>query len=349
MSQPNIIMKQGSFKQLTERERYQIEILLKEKRTPKEIAKTLGKHTRTIEREIARGKVTLLTSELTYKESYCADAGQRVHERNAANKGAGLKISNDHELVRHIETKIIKDKYAPDAIIGEIRCKGIEFKVSICTKTLYNYIGKGVFPNITNKDLPVKRDKKKVRHKRVKIAKHNLKGSSIEDRPAHIENREEYGHWEMDCVVGKKGGSGATLLVMTERCTRQEIIRKMPDRTQESVKKVLDQLERKHSKNFSARFKTITVDNGTEFLSCEELERSIWEPQKTRFKMYYAHPYSSWERGSNENANKIIRRFIPKGTDIGKLAPKDIRRIEYWMNNYPRKILGYKTAKEMAA
>jgi len=349
MSQSNINMKQGKFKQITERERYQIEILLKEKRTPKEIAKTLGKHTRTIEREIARGTVRLLNSDLTYKNSYCADVGQRVHQQNGANKGAGIKISQDHELLGYIEKKILKEKYAPDAIIGELQAKGTKFKVSICTKTLYNYIEKGVFARITNKDLPVKRNKRKGRYQRVKVALKNLRGTSIEERPAHIENREEYGHWEMDCVVGKKGGSGATLLVLTERQTRQEIIRKMADKSQASVKKVLDQLERKNSKTFSARFKTITVDNGTEFLNSKELEKSVREPQKTRFKMYYAHPYSSWERGSNENANKMIRRFIPKGTDIGKLALKDIRRIEYWMNNYPRRLLGYRTANEMAA
>ena len=249
MSQHNINMKQRRFKQLTERERYQIEILLKEKRNPRDIAKALGKHTRTIEREIARGTVKLLTSELTYKNSYCADAGHRISRQNAQNKGAGLKIGNDHELARHIEKKIIKEKYAPDAVIGEIRAKGIIFKTSICTKTLYNYIDSGVFANITNKDLPVKRNKRKGGYQRVKVALNNLRGSSIEERPAHIETRKEYGHWEMDCVVGKKGGSGATLLVLTERRTREEIVRRMPDRTQVSVKKELDQLERKYGKN----------------------------------------------------------------------------------------------------
>ena len=349
MSLSNINTKQRSFKQLTERARYQIEILLKAKRKPAEIAKVLGKHTRTIEREIKRGTVRMLNSELIYKDCYCADAGQRISQQNAQNKGAGLKIGNDHELARHIEKKIIKEKYAPDAVIGEIRAKGIIFKTSICTKTLYNYIDSGVFANITNKDLPVKRNKRKGGYQRVKVALNNLRGASIEERPAHIETREEYGHWEMDCVVGKKGGSGATLLVLTERRTREEIVRRMPDRTQVSVKKVLDQLERKHGKNFSAKFKTITVDNGTEFLNSKELESSIREPQKKRFKVYYAHPYSSWERGSNETANKMIRRFIPKGTDIGKLKLKDIRRIEHWMNNYPRRIFGYRTANEMAA
>ncbi len=349
MSLPNINTKKRSFKHLTERERYQIEILLKDKKKLTEIAIALGKHRRTIEREIARGTVRMLNSNLTYKDSYCADTGQRVSLQNAKNKGAALKIGYDHELARHIEKKIIKEKYSPDAVIGEIKTKGLKFKTSICTKTLYNYIDNEVFANITNKDLPVKRNKKKGNYHQVRIAKNNLKGTSIEERPAHLANREEYGHWEMDCVVSKRGGSGATLLVLTERVTRQEIIRKMPSKTQASVKQVLDRLERKYGKRFSESFKTITVDNGTEFLNSREIETSIIEPKRQRIKLYYAHPYSSWERGSNENANKLIRRFVPKGTDIGSLKLKDVRRIENWMNNYPRRIHGYKSANEMAA
>lgn len=139
------------------------------------------------------------------------------------------------------------------------------------------------------------------------------------------------------------------MLVLTERSTRQEIIRKMLDKTQASVKKELDKLERKYGKKFSEYFKTLTVDNGPEFLNSIDLEASIFYSQKKRFKLYYAHPYSSWERGSNENANKLIRRFIPKGTDIGKLKHKDIQRIEHWINNYPRRIFGYRSANEMAA
>lgn len=349
MSQLNNNMKRKSFKHLTERQRYQIEILLKEKKEPKEIAIALGKHRRTIEREIARGMVRMLASDLRYEYRYCADTGQRVSWQNSHNKGAGLKIGNDHKLAQHIEKKITKKNYSPDAIIGEIQAKGIKFKTSICTKTLYNYIDKGIFANITNKDLPVKRNKKRGRYNRVSISYNNLKGTSIEERPKHIETREEYGHWEMDCVIGRKGGSGTTLLVLTERSTREEIIRKMPDKTQASVTQVLDKLEKKYGKRFYERFKTVTVDNGTEFLNSKELESSARKAGRKRFKIYYAHPYSSWERGSNENANKMIRRFIPKGTDIGKLRKKDIQRIEDWMNNYPRRIHGYKSAKEMAA
>lgn len=336
------------FKHLTERQRYQIEILLKEKIDTKEIAIALDKHRRTIEREIARGTVRMLNSDLTYKNRYCADSAQRIYLENAQNKGAGLKIGRDHKLARHIEKRIIKDRYSPDAVIGEIRNKETEFKTSICTKTLYNYIDKEIFANVTNKDLLVKQKRKKGKYKRVRITHRNIKGTSIEERPDYIESREEYGHWEMDCVKGRQNGSRAALLVLTERSSRKEIIRKMPDKTQESVLRVLDRLEMAKGTRFCKEFKTITVDNGSEFLNWQELEMSARKPGQQRFKLYYAHPYSSWERGSNENANKMIRRFIPKGTDIGKLSKKEIQRIENWMNDYPRKIHGYRSANEMA-
>jgi IS30 family transposase len=247
------------------------------------------------------------------------------------------------------QKQIIKDKYSPDAVIGEIEAKGFDFKTKICTKTVYNYIDRGdVFLTLTNKDLPVKKEKKKGSYKKVRIAHKNLKGTSIEDRPVSVENREEYGNWEMDCVVGNQGGSGAALLVLSERKTRKEIIFKMPDKTQESVKKMLDGLERRLGKKFKENFKTITVDNGSEFLNFKGLEESVRTPNEMRVKVYYAHPYSSWERGTNENSNKLIRRFIPKGTDIGNISKARIKYIENWMNNYPRRILGYKSANDMA-
>lgn len=349
MSQRHYTAEQRKNKHLNERERYKIEVLLKEKMEPFEIAKRLGRHQRTVEREIQRGKIQLLNSNLSYREDYCADAGQRVYTMNAKNKGPGLKIGKDHKLAKHIENKIVKHKYSPDAVIGEIKVKGLEFETTICTKTLYNYIDRDVFLNISNKDLPVKKDKKKGIYKKVKIAHKNLKGISIEERPESVENRQEYGHWEMDCVVGNKVGSGSALLVLSERQRREEIIFKMPDKTQDSVKKMLDVLERKYGKKFKEKFKTITVDNGSEFLDFKGLEQSINNPEQQRVHVYYAHPYSSWERGTNENSNKLIRRFIPKGTDIGKISKAKIKYIENWMNNYPRRILGYKSANDMVS
>jgi len=135
-------------------------------------------------------------------------------------------------------------------------------------------------------------------------------------------------------------------LVLTERVTRKNRIFKMKKKTQEEVIKVLDKLERKYKEEFKEIFKSITMDNGCEFLNQQLIERSLYS-KEPRIMAYYAHPYSSWERGSNENANKIIRRFIPKGSDINKYTEEEIKRIENWINNYPRRILGYKSAKEM--
>lgn len=347
MSRINNNIESRKGKHLTERERYQIEVLMKEKMKPSEIAKRMGRNRRTIERELIRGNVWLKKTDLTYKKEYCADTGQRIYIKNSQNKGPTLKIGHDHELARHIENRIIRDRYSPDAVIGEIKAKGLKFKVKICTKTVYNYIDKDIFMNLTNKDLPVKRNKKKGTYKRVRIAHKNLKGTSIEERDERIENREEHGHWEMDCVVGKQDGSNAALLVLTERKSRVEIIRKMPEKTQECVQRELDKLEKRYKSKFYSLFQSITVDNGSEFLDFKGLEDSALKEGNTRTKLYYAHPYSSWERGTNENSNKLIRRFIPKGTDIGKIRNSEIKRIEQWMNNYPRRIFGYKTANEM--
>ena len=335
------------WKQLSERERYQIEDYLQAGLTPIEVSKRMGRDRRTIEREIVRGSVVQLDSELREYIKYCADAGQRIHDERGSNKGRPLKIGHDHKLAGHIEKKIGEEKYSPDAVIGEIKAKGLQFEVSICTKTLYNYIDANIFLNITNKDLPVKKDGKKRKYRKTgAVALNNLKGRSIEERPTEIESREEPKHWEMDCVVGK---GTACLLVMTERTSRKELIFKLKAKKQECVIKVLDGLERQYKGRFKEMFKSITMDNGCEFLNHEALEISCLRVGQKRTICYYAHPYSAWERGSNEVANKLIRRFVPKGTNIGHLAKADIRRIEHWMNNYPRRIFGYRTANEIFA
>jgi len=349
MGQKDINTKKRKWKQLNEGERYKIEALSHRGLTPDEIGKELKRDRRTIEREIKRGETLQRDSELREKMVYLADAGQRVHDENSSNKGRGLKIGHDHKLAKYLEQKIGKERWSPDAAIGAIKAQGLTFAVSLCTKTVYNMIDRGDFLNLTNKDLPVKRNGRKRSYKSVrKVALKNLKGRSIEERPPEIETREEQGHWEMDCVVGKQGTSTA-LLVMTERTSRKELIFKIPAKTQEHVVNVINALEIQHQNNFSCMFKSFTMDNGSEFLDMQALEQSIINPDSKRTICYYAHPFSSWERGSNENANKLIRRFIPKGSDIGQYSSDDIKRIELWMNNYPRKLLGYKTANLVAS
>lgn len=346
------------WKQISEKERYRIETLLRQGFSSAAIGAALepNRDRRTIEREIARGTVTRKRLNQSgskdpaqplyvVEEIYFADAGQRVAEANAAHKGRGLKIGHDYALARHLEKRIGEDGFSPDAAIGEIRAKGMAFKVTLCTKTVYNMIERGDFLNLTNKDLPVKKGGKKRKYRKIRqVALNNLKGRSIEERPGEVEAREEIGHWEMDLVVGR---TKACLLVLTERKSRREMVFKLPNKTQGAVNAVLDRLERRYGKHFKDIFKSITMDNGSEFLDMNGLEGSVIQKGKRRTICYYAHPYSAWERGSNENANRLIRRFVPKGTDIGKLTNKDIRRIEQWMNNYPRRMFGYRTAREV--
>lgn len=173
-------------------------------------------------------------------------------------------------------------------------------------------------------------------------------GESIEQRPEEIDEREEFGHWEGDTVYSGKGKRKTTraLLTLTERKTRKEIIIAIPNRKAETVVKALDALERKlGARRFRAIFKSITFDNGTEFAAAEELERSCINKHLPRTKVYFCHPYSSWERGTNENTNGMIRRRFPKGTNFAAVTNAQITQAENWINNYPRKILGYKSSE----
>lgn len=184
--------------------------------------------------------------------------------------------------------------------------------------------------------------------KKNKSASRAPAGESIEQRPEKIDGREEFGHWEGDTVYSGKGKRKTTraLLTMTERKTRKEIIIAIPNRKAETVVKALDALERKlGARRFRAIFKSITFDNGTEFAAAEELERSCVNKHLPRTKVYFCHPYSSWERGTNENTNGMIRRRFPKGTNFAAVTNAQIVQAENWINNYPRKILGYKSSE----
>lgn len=332
---------------LKEYERYQIEILLKQGKKPTEIGKLMDRDRRTIEREIVRGTVEQRDSEWRTHRVYCADAGQRVAEERQANKGRPLKIGKDHALAAYLERKIRLEKYAPEAALAERARTGEGGYTRLCVKTVYNYIDRGMFAGLSNKDLPVKKGKTKRPYRPVKrAALNNLRGRSIQERPAAVETRATYGHWEMDCVVGK---GKACLLVLTERATRQEVLFKMPEKTQAQVVRCLDRLERRYGKRFSALFCTITMDNGSEFLDMASLERSCLKKGAKRTTCYYAHPYCAWERGSNEVNNRLIRRFVPKGTEIANLTKRDVARIEHWMNHYPRRLFHGKSAAEIVS
>ena len=151
----------------------------------------------------------------------------------------------------------------------------------------------------------------------------------------------------MDTVVSGTGKSKACLLVLSERATREELIYKIAGKSCEYVIKALDRLERKiGTKTFRENFKTITCDNGVEFLNFEGIEKSSRNKRTKRTKVYYCHPYCSSERGTNENQNKLIRRFIPKGANIDDYTDEQIIYIQNWINNYPRKIFDGKSSNQ---
>lgn len=335
-----------NFHHLTRDDRLKIEALLKAKHTPQEIADNIGVHVSTIYRERKRGRYEHTLTDLTTEERYSPDIAEEKYRNNLAEKGAGLKIGNDIELANYIEDRILNDNYSPAAVLGEIRHKGIKFSVTICVTTLYSYIEKGIFLNLTNDALPVKRDQKRQYKKVQRQRARAQKGDSIEKRPEEVESRETFGHWEMDTVVGKQGISKKSLLVLTERKTRKEIIIELRRHTTENVARALNGLERRQGAMFYKIFKTITVDNGSEFQDCEGLEKAL-NRKGRRTKIYYCHPYRSCERGSNENQNRMIRRKIPKGTDLDQVSRGTIKETKEWINTYPRRLFGYASADEM--
>lgn len=332
-----------SFKHFTYNDRLQLEVLLKAKHTPQEIADILGFHVSTIYREKKRGQFEALNSDLTTEIRYSPDIAQEYMNGVLSAKGAELKIGNEKEFADRIEDIIINEGYSPAAALAKVKEEGIDF--TVCVTTLYSYIDKGVFLNLTLKDLPEK-SKGKKKHKRKTTQKRATKGECIEKRPEEIETREEFGHWEMDTVVGARGASKKSLLVLTERKTRKEIIFLLKEHTAAAVVKALDRLERKTGAKFRQIFKTITVDNGSEFSDWEGMERGK-RTKKKRTKIYYCHPYSSWERGSNENQNKLVRRHIPKGVNFDDKTQGDIDNIAEWINNYPRRLFEYQTAEKL--
>lgn len=329
------------YKHLTYTLRTQLEAYLKIGMKKKEIAKLLNVSLATIYNEIHRGMCELLDTHLRKYKKYCADVAEEKYQMNLQAKGPELKLGNDYKFVDYVEKRIIKDRLSPCAVLGEIKFKKMEFKTSICKNTLYSYIEKGIFPNLEIKHLTMQ---SKIKKKRRNVkAKKMSKGTSIEQRPKEILERKTFGHWEMDCVCGS---SLSTLLVLTERLTRKEIIIKMPNQKMESVIHSLNALEYKYGKLFRKVFKTITVDNGKEFADFEALEISRNKKCK-RTKLYYCHPFSSYERGTNERINREIRRLIPKGSDISKYTEDEIQYVEDWVNNYPREIFGYECSKNM--
>lgn len=312
----------------------------KDKKSKKEIATLLHKSERTIRREINRGMVEIrgyCWEELT---EYSAMVAQKKYEYGKTSKGPELKLDSEKKLVEHIEREIKVNKKSPEVISRQLKDYGFEIEIS--GRSIRNAIKSGGVFNKVKQGKIIYKKAYNNKNKEQRVSKMVPAEKSIEYRPKEAKERRVYGHWEGDLVVGKQG-TKTVLLTLTERMTRQEIIMKLPNKETKTIAKAMDKIERRYRGKFYKMFKSITFDNGVEFMGYKGIEKSCLR-KKERTTVYYAHPYCSGERGSNENNNRLIRRFIPKGKDMTDIKVTKIKEIEDWINNYPRAMFDYKSS-----
>ena len=343
--------KEKQYRHLTKNDRIKIESLINQKdKNGKRlfnntyIANYLGVHKSTISRELKNRKKEKMyirtgkTKTMPYTAQY---AQENADFKRGLSKGE-YKLRRNKKLAKFIEDKIKIDKWAPDAIVGYMKAHNyfeLDGFESITTPTIYNAIRYGII-NVKLED--TRRMKYKAEyeyHNKSDLPKSKAE-YSINNRPEEIDKRLYFGHFELDTVIGTSKGNHECLMTLTERKTRFEIIFKLKGKTAEEVVNKFNKMKEFMKIHYNKIFKSITTDNGTEFSDFLNIIKD------TKTKIYFCHPYCSGEKGTNEKHNSIIRYFIPKGTLIEKYSYKDINKIAEWMNNYPRKILNYKTPLE---
>lgn len=333
---------------LTYEDRIKIEEKLRSRKkiSISQIAKEIGRDKSVISREIRRNSYQKWDERIAkYKMIYSAAKAQGDYECRRKNAGRKSAIKEDKKLKQYIEDRILIDKWSPKEIAGYIKKNNIEFKIQPSFQEIYYWIEtkqlKIKADDLTHKyKLKEKNDKKE---KVEKSPKHKEK--SIHNRPEEIDRNEEFGHWELDCVEGKKE-TRKTYLTIIERKTKKYIVIPMKAHTGDCVREAINKLEEKYGKYFKKIFKSMTTDNGPEFLNYDKIEKSKYDESR-RTIVYYTDAYSSWQKGMNENCNGILRRFIPKGTDLNKISDYQLERIVEKINKKPRNILNFSTAEEL--
>ena len=312
-------------------EREMIQQMLWDKQSIRQIAKELKRSPSSVSREIKRNKPVqrhLYTPRLANERA--------LKKRSSRGREERLK---DQKLRDHV-IKYLKDDWSPEQIAGSLKQYLPGYKIS--HEAIYQFIYAQIYRNGHGLLKPGKEDLRpylKRRHKRRQKKGFRKQkrvcrpeNPSIEDRPKIIEKRKRIGDWESDSVVSKKNGPGINTLV--DRKSGYVLISKLHARTAAETARVIKNRLKQLPKN---ALHTITFDNGSENQRWDDIEKEI------NVDCYFAHPYSSWERGSNENTNGLIRWYFPKGTDFQKVSDKALQEVEWALNNRPRKRLGYKT------
>lgn len=344
--------KENQYKHLTFEQRSQIATLVNQKdKNGKRlfnntyIANYLGVNKSTISRELNKRKSYrfMIRSGKSIPKPYNAtDAHNDYLFKRGLSKGE-YKLKKYPKMTKFIEDKIKKDKWSPDVIVGYMNKHNYFERDGYCkisVPTIYNAIRFHIIDVKLEDTRRMKYSPEYEYHEKSQVSTNKL-AYSIENRPEEINNRAIFGHFELDTVISKRNGNHHCLLTITERKTRYEMIFRLYAKTANEVTNKINQIKIFMNKYYDKIFKSFSTDNGPEFSDF----LGIIESSKTN--IYFCHPYCSGEKGTNEKQNSMIRYFIPKGTLIENISNKEINDIANWMNNYPRKILGYKTPLEV--
>lgn len=303
-----------SYVHLTISERVKIETLADLHYSIREIAHKLGRSPSTVSRELKRCE---------REGPYQAETAQETYA--AQKKRCGAKSKGTEDTLATIQQKL-DETWSPEQIANRL------FEGTLCFKTIYRWIYEGLI----QVPLTVLRQKGKRRKPQETRGRFTI-GTPIAKRPKEVRKRETFGHWELDTVVSSRGKSKACVATFIERKTRWYTAIKMADRTSASMEKAVHTLCQRFPEG---GFLTATTDRGKEFSCYSSLEKDL------DIQVYFADPYSSWQRGSNENGNGLLREFFPKKTDFATVSETELNEALRLINNRPRKCLKWRTANE---
>jgi len=321
-----------NYKRLSDLEREDISRMLSQKCSFHSIAKVLGRNASTISREVKAGNCN--------KHTYRAVKAQNRARRNSSKRKAGKhKLNDSPELWAYIRKKL-KKKWSPRQIAEELEMDyPLDMAMRISPEAIYTYIYILPRGSLKKELTSCLRQNHKRRYKQsrgVKIERKIEDMLSIEERPKEVEDRIIPGHWEGDLIIGKNNRSALGTLV--ERTTRTTILIPVKSKEAEVVAKAFAKEVKKLPKQMKL---SMTYDQG------REMARHKLFTDITGIKVYFAHPRSPWERGTNENTNGLIRQFFPKGTDFNKVSRYEVKKAQDLLNGRPRQALGFQKPYEV--
>ena len=353
---------ENEFKHLTIEERISIEILHTAGFKDIFIAAFIGKHRSSIKREIDKNIIEIWDINSTkspYREKrqtnikyYSAEKAQKNANENKLKNRKRCKLDR-YPRLRGAVVALLKEKkvdYSPDIIANFSKANKLkDAETTIGANAIYRAVKRRKY-GLTVNDLPHGRAYYKKQnnnpHTETKEVSERKKEISIELMPEEIKRKEVDTHFEGDSVIGAKNGTHNTLITLVNTASQFLFVRRSENKTGQATVDVLDKLE-KEIPQLSKIMKSLLLDNGVEFSKIEEMMKSIDKRKKKRCQVYFAHPYASYERGCNENKNRLIRRYFKKGKLVENLSDDDILNIAKKINNMPRKALGYRTPLEV--